>query len=71
LLGLLRLGSLKLVINKAQIIKLIKDNELKSLFCSARYVSASARELLVKIVKKILLKSDMYFNASVGYTYTS
>jgi hypothetical protein len=54
----LRLGSLKLMINKAQIIKLVKNNELKSLFGSARYVLASAHELLVKIVKKILLKPD-------------
>jgi hypothetical protein len=46
---LLRLGSLKLVIVKAQIIKLVKDIELKSLFGSTHY------ELLVKIVKKILL----------------
>jgi hypothetical protein len=46
------------MIDKAQIIKLVKDNELKSLFGSARYVLACARELLGKIVKKILLKPD-------------
>jgi hypothetical protein len=62
---------IKLVIAKAQIIKPIKDNKLKSLFGSARYVLASARELLVKIVKKILPKTTRYFKASVGNTYTS
>jgi hypothetical protein len=34
------------MIDKARIIKIVKDNELKSLFGSARY--ACARELLVK-----------------------
>jgi hypothetical protein len=58
LLGSLRLGSLKFVIDKARIIKLVKDNELKSLFGSARYVLASAREQLVKTIKKILLKPN-------------
>jgi hypothetical protein len=71
LFGSLRLGSLKLVIDKAWIIKLVKDNEPKSLFGSARYMLASAHELLVKIIKKILLKPHRYFNTSVGNTYTS
>jgi hypothetical protein len=54
LLGSLMLGSLKLVIDKARIIKLVKDNKLKSLFGSARYMLTSAHEQLVKIIKKIL-----------------
>jgi hypothetical protein len=48
------------MIVKAQIIKLVKDNELKSLFSSARYVLASARKLLIKIVKKMLPKTKRY-----------
>jgi hypothetical protein len=59
------------MIDKARIIKLVKDNELKSLFGSARYVLTSAHEQLVKIIKKILLKPEWYFNASAGNTYTS
>ena len=43
---------IKLVIVKARIVKLVKDNELKSLLGSVRYVLASAHEQLVKIVKK-------------------
>jgi hypothetical protein len=41
------------------------------LFGSARYVLASAREQLVKTIKKILLKPNWYFNVSLGNTYTS
>jgi hypothetical protein len=46
------------VIDKAQIIKLVKDNELKSLFGSSYYMLASTHELLIKIVKKMLPKAD-------------
>jgi hypothetical protein len=45
----------KLMMDKARIIKIVRDYELKLLFGSLRYVLASAR-LLVKIVKKILPK---------------
>jgi hypothetical protein len=55
-LSSLKLGSLNLMIDKARIVMLVKDNDLKSLFGLARYVSASAHELLIKIAKKILLK---------------
>jgi hypothetical protein len=59
------------MIDKAQIIKLVEDSELKSLFGSARYVLASALEQLVKTIKKILLKPNKYFNVSLGNIYTS
>jgi hypothetical protein len=58
------------MIDKARIIKLVKDNKLKSLFGSAHIVLVSAREVLVKIVKKFLPKLKWYFNVSVGSTYT-
>jgi hypothetical protein len=59
------------MIDKARIIKVVKDNELKSLFGAARYVLESARGLLVKIIKKMLPMPKWYFNASVDNTYTS
>jgi hypothetical protein len=40
----------------AQIIMLVKNNKLKSLLGSVRYVLVSAHELLVKTIKKILAK---------------
>ena len=48
LLGSLRLGSLKLVIIKTRIIKLIKDNELNIKLGSVRYMFVNVREQLVK-----------------------
>ena len=54
------------MIVKARIVKIVKNNELKSLFGSVRYVLANAHELLVKIVKKILddmLNSKYYKHA--------
>ena len=53
MLGSLRLGSLWLVIVKAQIVKLIKDNELNLKIGSVRYLFTSAHEQIVKLVKEM------------------
>jgi hypothetical protein len=52
LLGSLRLGSLRLVLVKAQIFKLVNFNELKVKFGSAHYALTSAHERSLRIVKE-------------------
>jgi hypothetical protein len=50
----LRLDSLRLVIVKAQIVKLVILNELKSTnISSVSYMLTSAREVLVKLIKEV------------------
>jgi hypothetical protein len=52
LLNSLRLSSLRLVIVKTWIVKLVVLSELKVKMGSVRYMFSCARELLVKLVKK-------------------
>jgi hypothetical protein len=54
------------VIDKALIIKLVKDNELKSLFGSDL---ASAHELLVKIIRKCCISLSVILIQLVGNTW--
>ena len=56
---------------KARIVKLVKNNELKSLSGSVRYVLASAHEQLVKIIKKYLLSSTSVIYPSSNMVHVS